>query len=441
MGIVVNSLRNILVRSGTVVFILLLGVLTARFLGPDGRGAYALVTVLSSIVVALLGGTGTAAGYFISNLRRPIPEVVANVATLSLVAGVAALAMTIVGYQILALVHDEPPWWLLVAGAAQPGLLLGAALTWCFLGADDHKNYSYAIVAPSLLSLMVMTPVLVLAPGSARAALLAWLAAQYLVLGWLWWRGRAAWTPLPLNTVTLSSMRALAGFSLMSGLANLVSMLNYRADLLLTSRFLGVAESGVYSIAVLLVEGLFFISQAVGVAIWARVGGADQREAAVLTARSIRITLLLMVAAGIVLYGASGIAIPLLFGRDFAGAVTPFRWLLPGVAAWGAANLFAAYYTNQLGRPRVPLTVAGISLVINVLLCLVLIPRAGLAGAAIASSAGYLVAIVVEMWLFRRDAGATWRTLLLVNRADLREALSMARVALGRGRDQSDAPL
>ncbi len=431
MSIALNSLRNIIVRSGTVGFILLTGVLTSRLLGPEGRGVYALVTVFSGISVAFLGGMGTAAGYYISNLRRPVPEVVAIVATLALVTGTAALALALVAYWTIGLLGGDAPWWLVVIGAAQPGLLLGAALTWAFLGADDHTNYSYAIIAPSLFTLLLMSAALVLVPHSARAALLAWTLAQYAVIAWLWWRGRGVWTPLPLESVTLASMRGLMSFSVMSGLANVVSVLNYRADMLLVSSFLGTARAGVYSVAVLLVEGLFFISQAVGVAIWARVGAASREDAAHLVARSIRYSLALMTIAGVVAFAAAGFAMPLLFGDQYRGAVTPFRWFVPGVVAWGMANLLAAYYTNQLGRPRVPLMIATLSLVISVAVCVALIPMIGLSGGAIATSLSYIVAIAVELGLFRRAAGLSWREVLVVNRTDLEDAARMGRAAAG----------
>lgn len=422
MSIALNSLRNIAFRSATVGFILVISVLTARLLGPAGSGVYALVTLYSAIGVAFLGGMGAAAGYHISNLRRPVPEVVANVAALALMAGTAALGVSLIAYWVLGRFVEAPPWWIVVVGAAQPGLLVGAALTWAFLGADDHTNYSYAIIAPSLFTLVLMAAALALAPHSTRAALVGWLLAQYAVIGWLWWRGQDVWTPLPLAAVSLASMGALVGFSLMSGLANVVSMLNYRADMLLTDRFLGTAQVGVYSKAVQLVEGLYFISQAVGVAIWARVGGANRADAAHLTARSIRFSLVLMTGAGTVLFAGAGIAIPLLFGGAFRGAVAPFRVFVPGVVLWGMANLLAAYYTNQLGRPRVPLLIAALSLAINVALCLVLIPAVGLSGGAIATTVAYGVAIVVEMAMFRRATGLSWRELLLVDGDDVREA-------------------
>src|SRR5688572_22350 len=209
MSIAFNSIRNIVVRSATVGFILVISVLTARLLGPEGSGVYALVTLYSSAGVALLGGMGTTAGYLISNQRRPVPEVVADVSALALVIGTAALGLTLLVWWAADLAGNPLPWWVAVIAAAQPGLLLATALTWAFLGADDHRNYSYAIIAPSLFALLLMGGAMALAPGSTRVALMGWLAAQYAVIGWLWWRGQGVWTPLPLERVSLASMQAI----------------------------------------------------------------------------------------------------------------------------------------------------------------------------------------------------------------------------------------
>jgi O-antigen/teichoic acid export membrane protein len=443
MRVVLNSLRNILFRSLTVVFLLTMTVLTGRLLGPGGRGVYALVTLYSSMSVALFGGMGTAVGYMISNRRRPVPEVVANAGMLALLAGTLALALALAGYWTLGL-FTTAPWWLVFVGAAQPAVLIATALTWAFLGADDHHRYSLAIIAPSLLSLLIMAPIMALFRGSTTAALMAWLVAQYGVVYWLWRLGRRVWTPLPLHRLNFGSMNVLIGFSLMSGLANLVSILNLRADTLFTDWFLGTAQVGVYSIAVTLVEGLYFISQAAGVALWARVGGATPEEAAHLIARAIRYTLTLMAAGGLVLFLVAGFAIPFAFGSDYAGAVAPFRVFVPGVVAWGMANLLATFYTNQLGRPRVPLAIASLSLAINVVCCVVFIPLVGLSGGAIATTLSYLVAIAVELRLFHRETGATWRETLLLDANDVREALHTARTARDalrqRGRQPVPAP-
>lgn len=422
MSIAFNSLRNIAVRSATVGFILVISVLTARLLGPEGSGVYALVTLYSSVGVALLGGMGTTAGYQISNQRRPVAEVVANVATLALMVGTAALGLLLLAWLVAAWAGNPLPWWVVIVGTAQPGLLLASALTWAFLGADDHRNYSYAILAPSLFTLLLMGGAMALIPHSTRAALLGWLLAQYAVIGWLWWRGRSVWIPLPLSSVTLRSIGALIGFSAWAGLANLISFLNLRADALLTERFLGTDQLGIYSKAVQLVEGLYFISQAVGVAIVARVGAASEADAGLLVARSIRWALTLMAGAGALLFLVADPLIPLLFGRDFAGAVTPFRVFIPGVVAWGAANILATFFTNQLGRPRVPMTIAAIALSISVTLCLVLIPAVGLAGGAIATTVSYTAAITVELVWFRRKTGLGWRSILVLTIDDLRDA-------------------
>jgi O-antigen/teichoic acid export membrane protein len=91
--------------------------------------------------------------------------------------------------------------------------------------------------------------------------------------------------------------------------------------------------------------------------------------------------------------------------------VLPLAALLPGVAAYAAASSLSAFYTNHLGKPHLSGSIAGLSLAISFSLGCVLVPLHGAVGAAVASSLGYLVAIVVAYRVFLRHAGLPWRAL------------------------------
>jgi O-antigen/teichoic acid export membrane protein len=87
--------------------------------------------------------------------------------------------------------------------------------------------------------------------------------------------------------------------------------------------------------------------------------------------------------------------------------------LLPGVVLFGGASALSAWFTQHRGRPQVPAQVAALSLVLNLCLCLVWVPRFGAAGAAVAASLAYGGTMVLLAWRFARDAGlplaALWR--------------------------------
>ena len=97
--------------------------------------------------------------------------------------------------------------------------------------------------------------------------------------------------------------------------------------------------------------------------------------------------------------------------------------LLPGVLLFGGASALSAYFTNHAGTPQVPAQVAATSLAINAGLSLLLVPRLGMSGAAVAASVSYAATVLLLAWRFARHAGLPLRQVLLPGaqlRADLR---------------------
>jgi O-antigen/teichoic acid export membrane protein len=446
--IALRSLRLLGFRSLTVAALLAITVLTARWLGPEGRGVYTLVVLYGSVGVTVLGGVGAALAYEISNLGRPPRAAVANALALALGIGLLALLATLGVYVV---VGDSRLWWLVVVGLAQPPLLCAAALTWALLGADDHANYNRAIIAPSALTLLFL--VLLLGPlqiagggaGSVRAALAGWLLAQVATVVWLLWLGRRRWLQPRVDAITPAAAGGMLTFGAQTGLADLISFLNYRVDLLALQFFRGASEVGVYSVAVQTAEGLWFISSAVGVVIYARVGMLPRAEAADLTARSMRNAVFVIFVLGVALALLAGVAMPLLFGDRYDAAVGAFRLLLPGVIIFGLGRIFSTFFTNALGRPRVPLLIAATSLAVSLPLCVVLIPRLGMNGAALATSVSYTVAMVLAIVLFSRETRIPIRQALLITGDDLRGYVQTGRrllrsPAVGHGRALEKKP-
>jgi len=429
MEIALKSLRLLGFRAMTAASIIAITVLTARWLGPEGRGIFVLVLLYSTVGVMFLGGMGSALAYQISNLRRDPHAVVANALTLALGIGLVAAVVTLAVYWAL----GGSTWWLVIVALAQPALLCGLVLTWAFLGADDQPNYNRAIIAPSVLTLLFL--LLLLGPArlagaggsTTQLALLAWLLGQIATVGWLLWLGRRRWLPFARHAVTPAGMGGLLHFGVQSGLADLVSFLNYKVDWFVLTLLRGTEEVGIYSVAVQLAEGLWFISSAVGVVIYARIGAMPRAQAAALAARSMRHAVGVIAVIGVGMGLVAGVLIPLAFGARYDAAVTAFRLLLPGIVIFGLGRIFSTYFTNALGRPRVPLLIATTSLVISVPLCFFLIPRYGMNGAAIATTVSYSAAMVLAIVIFARETGTPPRDLILLTRDDMRAGLDLAR--------------
>jgi O-antigen/teichoic acid export membrane protein len=96
---------------------------------------------------------------------------------------------------------------------------------------------------------------------------------------------------------------------------------------------------------------------------------------------------------------AAGTVITAVYGAAFASAVTPARIILAGLALEGVAAVITAYLYGA-GRPGLNSCAMAAGLVVTVALDLLLIPRHGAVGAAIASAAAYATVAATLAWMF-----------------------------------------
>jgi hypothetical protein len=130
------------------------------------------------------------------------------------------------------------------------------------------------------------------------------------------------------------------------------------------------------------------------------IGSLGRSEAARFVARCVRTTLFPVVIVVILAAFALPLIVRLLYGVPFLAAVPALRILLIGVAALYVGSLITNYLTLNLGRPHISLGIASISAAICIALSLVLVPRVGIIGGAIASSAAYLIGQAVALAVF-----------------------------------------
>jgi O-antigen/teichoic acid export membrane protein len=125
----------------------------------------------------------------------------------------------------------------------------------------------------------------------------------------------------------------------------------------------------------------------------------------------------------------------LLFGAKYAEAPEVLRALAPYVLLAGIAQL-TTLTVNYLGEAwrRVPIAV--VMLTVNVVVDIILLPRVGIVGGAIGTSAAYAVWVPAHVWILRKRGGLRVRPYLLtLARSALAGAAMLGVLALlGTGR-------
>ena len=259
---------------------------------------------------------------------------------------------------------------------------------------------------------------------SVQPVLGAWVAAKVLVgaavLLLVWRAGRLA-------APDFGALRGELPFIVTIGLTNLIGLLNYRVGLFVIERLLGLSATGVYSIAVVVAELLWFVSGSLTQAVYGRIGTPDRARAADTTVRVVHLSLVALLLVAPLLAAAAVLLIPPLLGEAYRASLPLLAFLLPGALVFGGASALSAYFTNHAGRPQVPAQVAALSLALNAGLALLLVPRLGMAGAALAASLAYAASVGVLAWRFARHAGLPLRRVLLPGAQLGRDLLALRR--------------
>jgi O-antigen/teichoic acid export membrane protein len=99
------------------------------------------------------------------------------------------------------------------------------------------------------------------------------------------------------------------------------------------------------------------------------------------------------------------------------GAVRVVAILVPGMVTGALSTVLSAYLAGS-GLPGLATVVAAVNVSSNIVLCLILIPSFGYAGAAAASSISYSLAAVLTTYFFLRESRMPLASILLPRRAD-----------------------
>lgn len=417
-------------RAVGMFFLALLGVITARALSIEGRGDYASTMVYLAAGGNLVASFSSATGYFVAGRRRPAAEVASNALVLAVCLGLIATA---VAFAAAFFLDGEARVVVLLVGIAIFPPTARHALGGIFLGSEMHFRYALALYSPAYLSIILFLAVIVgLDHRSAQVAVGLTITADYLSFALLFVISRGWWSWLGEHSPDPVLIRSFVSYGAVTGLAGFVSFFNYRVDLILVRAIDGSAGAGLYANAVALAEALWLFSTVVTIASFASIGRLDRAEAAALTARSVRHTIIMVACGAVVLFAIAPQALAIIFGGRYTEAATALRILCIGTTLWAPASILSTYFSVQLGRPVIPLLLASLSCFLNIMVSSVLIPRIGYEGGAWGTALSYGPTIVIATVLFRRMAPISTSDLWRIQRGDLQDYVRLSRRVLRR---------
>ncbi len=401
----------------------ILGVLTARVLGPAGKGVYALPMVEAGLVSTVFTGLTSATSYFMLNRetgRSMLRTAFATGGIAVCIAGAAVLIIAALGHAV---------WAAAPAMASLPAAAVNCIAAGYAVGIRRVRATTTITVATTLLNIALVGSGFLLVARSPWVAIVAWVVTLNVV-------ALAAAVIVSTHARSIASgkpvsVREYVHFASKTGVTNLVSLLNYRGDLYVVAVLTSVAALGLYSVAVSAAETLLIATQSAALAVSPHVGSMDRKAAADLTARCVRNNMLVAGVLCTLLFIVAPDLVGFLYGENFLPLVPAMRVLLIGVVALSLGSPVSSYFTLKLGKPEIPLWLAGFSAATCIAVAIILVPMMGITGAAIASTVAYLVGQAAGIAVFARGAGVGFRRLLLPTLDDaVFYARSLRRIAV-----------
>lgn len=193
-------------------------------------------------------------------------------------------------------------------------------------------------------------------------------------------------------------------FGLKSQLGNGFQFLNYRLDQLIVALFVGPAMLGVYVVATKAAELFRFFSLSIVFVLEPIISKETGKVAGKLVKKyylPIFLINLLIISVGI--YIGPKI-IPVFFEQWSAESIEPFYILMLGLLFTGANGLIGAFSLGQ-GKPWMNTYAIGVALIFTIILDLILIPKYGIIGAAVASTTGFFISSCAFLYFFTQEVG------------------------------------
>lgn len=452
-----SILFTFITQAPTLLLYFVSSTLLTRLLGDVGRGEYALLTNQVALLAMLASfNIGFGVTYFTSKAGHAAKDIIGTASTL--------LCISLATVPLILWAFSTTP-----------------RLTELFMPTGRTQFMYWAYVYVSIVLSLLNTTIAAILLGLKRFKVLNWMgilnaalsAGGFLVL--FLWRDRLDQTdvlptvlivtaiamglhtltwlvlyvievgvpPIPIRAWTV--LRPILTFSLIGHLSNLINLINYRFDIWVIGDVLGEAQLGIYTVAVGVAQLLFYIPDPFSRVVQPYLFGQlkDEMLEKFKTVARINFTAVFVLALFMGL--TAHWVLPLLFGQVFGASVVSLYLLLPGIVLSSATKLLVPLVIHG-GHQRVNLYSIIAAAVLTIVLDLVLIPRMGIEGAAIATSLAYMTIMLALLWTIRFRMGIPVHDLFFTKPSDLRnfglvlagqgaqKALKKPRVAHGRPR-------
>lgn len=419
-----SVLRNTVIGFGgdllSYVFLFAASIVLARFLGPAGRGAYAMVTLLNVYLanVLILGVDS------VTEIQTAKKEYrLESIHTFALVfaAAMGLLSLLIFfgcrAWLLQSVLRSIGGRFAFLAVLLVPFSLYSIIAARIMVGMTEIRALNVVKCVKSALDIAGPVLFLVFIPLGLAGAVIAWASSIVLTaLIQAWWLFQHTGWKFALSREMIA---ASVGFGWKIYFAFLPENAIMQIDSFFLNHFHGAGEVGFYAIAYGLMFKIVMLFNAAVNASQSRIVVYPPKESEALVRRLIRHSVFVSSAIAVALLFIGRPLIGWLYGESFLPAAGALLILLIAMIANSAKDFLHIYVKGQLRRPKLSALVNWGDFFFGLFLYLWLIPAFGLLGTAIAASLIAVIRVVAYLWLLGWRSGSALRETFLISREDI----------------------
>ncbi len=407
-----------LVRAGIVTYVfsavtlvanLITGIVTARALGPDGRGVTIALTTVAQLAGFLFAmGVAQSLSYFIARRPEDGPSLLTSWTLMLVPLAAVAIAVTeLLLPTIFASDGDQAITigrWFMFIIVLVVGLELNYGL---LLGTHDYFAYNGLRVAAPLLAAVSLIVLWALDELTVESALIAPNVAFLfaLVVGMARAVRRVGVGPPDLRLGLSSLWYGIRGQG-----STVATNVTARLDVAMLPAYVTTANVGLYSVATNVSLIVYQLSNTfAGLVLPAAAGDPDRGQIKVVG--SLWASLVVAAVLAAVLGVLAAPLVTLVYGASFRDAAEPLVLLLPGAVLFAGSSIVAAG-VYAAGRPFTATFAQLLGMTVTVIGLFAFLRTGGITAAALVSTASYTTVFVAMLVAYKRVTGVPWRSFL-----------------------------
>ena len=376
-------LQTIFSRTFILAVNLITGIITARVLGPEGRGIQAAIGFWPGVLASTFTlGLPISIVYNFRKYPEKKSELFASTLVLCSILGLLA---SITGY--LFLPHVLNKYSNETIAFAQYIVFTTIAILFCLVlyGAyEGIQKFTISNQARSSIAILTLVFLLALTFSNSLTPYTSSIARLTIYVPVAIWLLFGLWKTLkPKFKDLIPSSKLLVNYGLRSYGINLFGAVSSQVNQALVVSALSPTEMGLFAIGVSFSNMLHVFRTSISTVLLPKAAARPKEEVISLTARAARLCAALTLASGLIAIVLAPQLVTLLYGSEFLEAVVLFRLSVLEVLLIGVTLVLSQAFLS-LNKPGTITILQAVGLAAGIPLRMVLIPNYGIVGAGIA---------------------------------------------------------